>query len=346
MFHVMLDTSVWLDIAQDPRQTPFLDPLIGLLSGGQMNVLVPKLVLDEFKRNRKRVADSAKRSLSSHFNVVTDTIRKLDPDPRSNGRVLGYLMDLDYRSPLVGGVAEGTLDRIQKIFDAVTPIETSDQAKLRAADRALRGSAPCHHQNKNSIADAMLLETYVDCVRAGRPRDRFAFVTHNKADFSDGHTNNKHPHPDLAQVFSKIRSLYFTSLPECLRRIDSHSVSGILRALGYEFEPRSIVEQMNAATALEAQIWYGRHKQLAQEVEEGRYRVVTAKQLEQAERDGDAEVVLDTIWRKAQREAKRIEREMGATNIGPWSDFEWGMLNGKLSALRWVFGDEWDMLDT
>jgi len=26
--------------------------------------------------------------------------------------------------------------------------------------------------------------------------------------------------------------------------------------------------------------------------------------------------------------------------------FEWGMINGKLSALRWVMGDEWDMLDT
>jgi hypothetical protein len=32
--------------------------------------------------------------------------------------------------------------------------------------------------------------------------------------------------------------------------------------------------------------------------------------------------------------------------LGPYTDFELVILNGKLSALRWVLGSEWDFLDT
>jgi hypothetical protein len=44
--------------------------------------------------------------------------------------------------------------------------------------------------------------------------------------------------------------------------------------------------------------------------------------------------------------ARCIEDKYGKANFGPYDDFEWGMINGKLSALRWVLGDEGDMLDT
>ena len=43
---------------------------------------------------------------------------------------------------------------------------------------------------------------------------------------------------------------------------------------------------------------------------------------------------------------REVEAKYGAESLGPYTDFEWGMINGKLSALRWVMGDDWDDLDT
>lgn len=46
---------------------------------------------------------------------------------------------------------------------------------------------------------------------------------------------------------------------------------------------------------------------------------------------------------------KRVEAKYGgkrALMSYYKDDFEWGMMNGKLSALRWVLGDDWDILDT
>jgi hypothetical protein len=51
------------------------------------------------------------------------------------------------------------------------------------------------------------------------------------------------------------------------------------------------------------------------------------------------------VFGKAEGSARTIEQKDSLDELGPWDDFDWGMINGKLSALPWVLGDEWDMLD-
>jgi len=75
-------------------------------------------------------------------------------------------------------------------------------------------------------------------------------------------------------------------------------------------------------------VWYDRH-QLLRQADRVNGKPVDAK-----------------ILKQAIRAATEIEKRHGLENLGPYSDFDWGMINGKLSALRWVLGEDWDVLDT
>ena len=48
----------------------------------------------------------------------------------------------------------------------------------------------------------------------------------------------------------------------------------------------------------------------------------------------------------ATQHATDSQKWLGKTKCGPHDDFEWGMINGKPSAIRWILGDESDTLDT
>jgi hypothetical protein len=326
-----------------------MDVLEGLLSYGGVNLLFPQIVKDEFSKNRARVAERSNKGLTTHFNLVKDVIRRSDAPKRKKDRLLVALSDVNHRIPQVGSQAKVTLDRIQKIMDAFPSIPTTNSVKIKAADRALERRGPCHRENKNSMADALIIETYFEAVKAGAPRERFAFVTHNKSDFSLLAGDDKLPHSDIASGFSRIRSMYFTNLSTCLHKVNPEFLSEILYMESYEEPQRSMSEMLEATDRLRTEVWHNRNMNTQWAIDQGKHFIVSKEEWEAGiakdHRYGQTHTI-ETIWKGALKSRSKARKKLGEGNFGPYSHFEWGMVNGKLSALRWVLGEDWDELYT
>jgi hypothetical protein len=258
--------------------------------------------------------------------------------------VLRQLNDVDHRLPTLGEVAVEAVARIEKLFSRTVIVEISDAIKLRAAQRAMDKRAPFHRQ-RNGIDDAILIEVYADAVAAQAVAGtRFGFVTHNTKDFSHPNASNKLPHPDIAACFSRVKSLYFITLGEALRRIQPAQFADLMVEQEWVDEPRRLTEIVEAIDELVTKVWYNRHQVRRQMIERGKIKIVEKETF--PVKDNQRRPIQRDIWEGALKAASKVEKRFGMEKLGPWDDFEWGMLNGKLSALRWVLGEDWDMLDT
>jgi hypothetical protein len=342
MFKILVDTCVWLDIAKDPEQRSLINVIEELIKMKELALIVPRTIISEFEKNKPRVIKESSQSLSGVFKRVKEMMNKFGDQERKHV-VLQQLNDVDHKIPLLGESVSESLGQIEKLLKSSEIIEETDAIKLKAVHRAIEKRAPFHRQ-KNSINDAILIETYGSIIKdKGSSGIRFAFVTHNKADFSNPNSSDKIPHPDFSDYFSKRKSFYFIKLAEAVHKVRPELVTDLMIEQEFSFEPRSFTEILEAENELVNKVWYNRHQYRAHQIKEGKIKIIPRNQfsIETAQH-----TIVDEIWEGANTSAKKIEAQYGLANLGPWDDFEWGMINGKLSALRWINGEEWDMLDT
>src|SRR5262249_35026960 len=157
MFKMLIDTCVWLDLAKDQKQVAVLGVVEEMVRRKTLSLIVPRLLLDEFRRNRERVAKDSAKSLTSQVRLVKDAVEKAGGDEQRTRLVLSHLDDVGHKIPIIGGAATASLDRIEVLLSAAPLTEPSESVRLSAAQRALDKRAPFHRE-KNAMADAILIE--------------------------------------------------------------------------------------------------------------------------------------------------------------------------------------------
>lgn len=331
----MLDTCVLLDISTNRKDLPIVSALEELTQSGTVKLLVTDLVITEFKRNKNDVADKTRKRLSQEFRIVKNIVSEFGGEQKEEA--VDVLNEVNMKLPLLSEANHATISRVEKLIEASIQIEVTDRVKIAAANRAINKQAP-FHINKNSMADAVIIEQFSEFMLENQSESHsFFFVTHNHNDFSD--KDHRLAHEDFNEIFQESNVFYFNNTQSVINLIYPEILEDIEFEENYMDETRGLQEILSSMDELVDKVWYNRHCYRKHQIENGEIRMVPKGTQEYGN-----DVIHEDIWEGALKSAKRVEEKYEDT--GPWSDFEWGMINGKLSALRWVLGEEWDELHT
>ncbi|OSI68595.1 hypothetical protein BSZ22_20725 [Bradyrhizobium canariense] len=341
---VFLDTSVWLDMAGSEANEPLLGAVESLCREKVIELVVPQIVRDEFARNKDRVIRDSGKSLSGTLKRAKVALWKYG-DPRRRRKAAEVLEDIDHRLAGSIDVTADAVARIEKLFSKSTWAGDPDAAMRAASARALLKIAP-FHAGKNSFADAVIIELFGQMVSSAK--GRCVFVTHNVKEFSLPNGDQRLPHPEISAFFSRIKSRYFIKLVDALRALRPNEFAEAMYEHEFTMESRRASEISAAVEELTDRVWYDRHMVMMHKIESGQCKIIAKKDFGPKHYRNSAlgKLVVDDILAGAQKAAARVEKKYGKGNLGPYSKFDWGMINGKLSALRWVFGEDWDELYT
>jgi PIN domain len=323
MLRLLVDTSVWLDIAQRRDGQKWIVPMRYFMHEKYLQLLVPALVLEEFERNRPRAEDAVTTKVRERFRLLRNDLDVYADDERRRQ----WLQEMTHHIPLVSAMTVRNFSEISDLLRAGKRLDPTNRDRARVVQRGLDKQAPLH-LNKNSVADALLIEMYASAVKRSRAKaDEYWFVTSNYQDFSVHNGDRRQPHPDLADIFADDRTRYVYAdegLKSALEDYFENAYFDVASEVEFlQEEPRTFAEILETYNEFWNKVWYVRN---------------FIRYPEGAE-------LPDSL--------KAVETKYGRDElqkmIGPGHDeaWEYGCASGKLSALSWVLGSRWEeSLDT
>lgn len=257
MLRLLIDTSVWLDIAKRRDGQRIIVPLRVLMHQKKLEIPAPSLILNEFERNRPRVEESVSVSIRDRFKAIRQDLQEYGDTQGGE-----WIEEMEHLIPHVSSRSLQNFSEISTLLQSAARVEP-DQSHFEAVvRRGLDKKAPLH-LNKNSVADALLIELYATIARAAVDGvDQCVFATSNYQDFSVPNGDRRKPHQDLASLFHD-RSHYtyeVSGLVALLTELIGEEYTELAEEVDFVQEgTRSLLEILDAEEEYFDRIWYTRN---------------------------------------------------------------------------------------
>jgi len=200
--------------------------------------------------------------------------------------------------------------------DIVAHLERTDVDRTRRREKWF---VDCKHYRKG--VPAKELQNLLAWAEAKRPDVALFivsnFLSNSAKDYLEAYTRNNHP-PFEIKYWERPT---LESMTRGMR--DFLQMHGLLKS---HLRPES--EIWKAEQESFDRVWYYRHMILMEKFKRGEEKIEPG------------------VLKLAKAAAKRKRKQYGRNISRYMDDWDWGYLNGKFAAIRWVLGEEWDFLDT
>src|ERR1700683_3288450 len=105
MVKILADTCVWENLAKDIQQRPLLHAIFEQESSGDVGLIVPRIVLDEFERRKERISKENTQSVSGLLKRIKAIVGK-HGDGDGKAVALEQLNLVDSKLPRLGDAVE------------------------------------------------------------------------------------------------------------------------------------------------------------------------------------------------------------------------------------------------
>ncbi len=197
MIYLTFDSNIWIYSLDESWQIENqFDHLEHWIQKGEVKLLLPKIIIDEWNKNEKKQVKEREKKLRDFFNMAEE--------------ILPSAFFAEYKEPATQRkIIDDQLNRVKNLILQSEIIPEYPEVKDRIISDGIAKKAPLH--NKSSVADAIIVYSLIHFAKLNQGNNYF-FISNNTKDFYQKENKKNNIHPDLKVDFDSNNIKAITNL--------------------------------------------------------------------------------------------------------------------------------------